>query len=384
MKKRKKPMLLVFGVALLVLNGCDMLNSAQDELTTVTRNLPSRITLTTPKSLHSSSPGEMGFSARNIVAPAVHSSGESGPGDIEILQLSVSLMDLMRQYVALEFIIADRMIGSAFTPGTEKTDANYTFVVTQNVVDAVSELMRADSDVTTGGGEQMPLPRVGDQLTISFEYEPQGVAASGGFAHQLTFMNISPIMNGSFNGHPDGVPYPETTLFWSEDNRSVAIVTDITGLLDASAEGDNGRSNEFVAYIYDDNTRTASFTFALSGESGESSGSSGVAIILREAEPRQQNALYVLFDAIFGDTDSDSFSFGTEGYADDAGGAVRGSAAANGDTNGTTITFGPDGRPTENGGETFTKRLDDAPFPEMRNSVGARLQQALPQPSKQD
>lgn len=381
MKKRIEPMLLVFGVALLVLNGCDMLNSAQDELTAITRNLPSRITLTTPKSLHSSPPGETGLSARNIGAPAVHSSGESGPGDIGILQLSVSMMDLMRRYVALEFIIADRMIGSAFTPGTEKTDTNYTFTVTQDVVDAVRELMLSDSDVTNGGGEQMPLPRVGDQLTISFKYDPQDGAASEGFAHQLTFKNISPVINGSINGHSDGVPYPETTLFWSEDNRSVAIVTDITGLLDVSAEGDNGRSNEFVAYIYDDNTRTASFTFALSGESSESS---GAAIILREAEPRQQNALYVLFDATFGDADSeDRFSFGTEGYADDAGGAIRGSAAANGE-NSTTITFGPDGNPTENGGETFTERLNAAPFTEMRISVDARLQQVLPQPSKQD
>jgi hypothetical protein len=372
-------------VILLMLSGCNLLTGAQDQIISITRHFPSRITLDVPASLQHGS-AVSGLSARTTGSISINSNQEN-PAGLQVTELrdAMGLMEALRNGVALQFIIADRMIDDAFVLGTESREETYRFTISQDVLDAIDQLSSQPAEsanqtpMSQGQGESH-LPNVGEELLIDFDYEPIESNGSGLYAHRLTLKDIRPASGNTFSESSNEVSFPETELFWSADNNAIAIVTDLS----ASTNGQDDDS--YIAYFIDDESGTAAFKFLDSLQVEVSQVSSNgdsqtidFTIIVQEAEPRLQNALYIIWQL---DT------IGVEGYANDTGGVVR--SIAEGDSDGDSdkdiglVFFDEDANLRQETSEIFSNRLERAPFSDMQQNTSERWTMILPGENNDD
>jgi len=279
--------------------GCANLFGAEDEPeddgagnggTPTVQNLPERFSVDAPESIRSSS----GASASSI-------SIASTPADTSYayqqLTSQVQWMEAEAQSVALEFIIADRLIGDAFELGTAQS-GSFTVEITQTMVDQIIALF-SESPWWDEAGEELETEfneLVGQQFPISFDYDP---ITSDRYDHKLitTYEN------------EEGAD--ATDLRWDAERKNISLI------YDWGFDTETGT----VVYTYNDDTKTAN---VVQTYESESFGSDYVEITLREATDetlREKNGVFVRFTSR-SQFSGETWRYNTQGYADDDGGRI--------------------------------------------------------------
>lgn len=320
------------ALAVVLVAGCDNLFGSSDKKSSSSsdsrgvQNLPARFSVDAPASVRG---GGMSSSS-------VRSSSTQDSMAYSELKSQVEWMEMEQMSVGLEFVIADRMIGTAFQLGAAES-GTYEFPITRGVVDDVLDIFR-DSPWWDDFGDEIEQEfrqMVGETLPVVFDYSP----VSGRYDHKLE------------TTYSDEEGEDKTVLYWDNDRRNVSLVFEWSDPMFGTGSG---------VYTYDDETRTATAinTYEDDGFSYYSE------ITLREAEDaalRAKNGVFVTYNSRGEDSFSGTFRYNTRGYADDEGGQIRITSTFGGQSFSSDFTFDATGNETS---ATYAF-LDDFDFGDM-------------------